>query len=174
MSAVTSWVLNRGVGQEKTLATFDIGLQIGVGRVDSRVDHANFDARALRMGPDFREVDRVDAVSRFLRRYGFGRTLLAVLSGELTVVGKPRLIGTVIDSETTKPIEKFKVRVEKLKTHRGPNYGQNNQWTSSRNEKGTFEENVGVFRKDARALYEREQDIGKLQGLLETYTEKTF
>jgi len=58
---------------------------------------------------------------------------------ELVAVGKPRLIGIVMDVETTKPIENFKVRVKKLGTYRGPNYSQNNQWTDFRSEKGTFE-----------------------------------
>jgi protocatechuate 3,4-dioxygenase beta subunit len=58
---------------------------------------------------------------------------------ELHAVGKPILAGTVIDSETGELVEKFKVRVKKLKTHRGPHYVQRNQWTQMNNQKGTFE-----------------------------------
>lgn len=74
---------------------------------------------------------------------------------ELDVVGKPRLIGTVVDAETSEPVTHFKVRVKKLKTLRGPNYVQQNQWTDFRNEDGSFEiEAVGPGVYQVQAIAE--------------------
>ena len=60
------------------------------------------------------------------------------LEVELVYAMKPTLKGTVIDARTGAPVPSFQARVRKLRTLRGPNYGQENQWTQFDDERGYF------------------------------------
>ena len=73
---------------------------------------------------------------------------------ELTCAEKPRLHGLVMDSTTKKPLTKYEVRVRKLETLRGANYGQTDKWFTFERANGTFEIEVvgpGVYDLQARA-----------------------
>jgi len=76
------------------------------------------------------------------------------LEVELIYVGKPKLSGTVVDSQTGQPIKEFQIRVKKLETLRGPTYWQNDQLTTFVNDNGTFEVEAvgpGVYQVQAQA-----------------------
>jgi RNA polymerase sigma factor (sigma-70 family) len=57
---------------------------------------------------------------------------------ELVYAPKPRLTGTVVDARTGEPVKSFRVRARKLRTLRGSNYVQENQWTHIAAEDGAF------------------------------------
>ncbi|HUV65990.1 MAG TPA: sigma-70 family RNA polymerase sigma factor, partial [Sedimentisphaerales bacterium] len=57
---------------------------------------------------------------------------------ELLYSAKPKLEGTVVDSETGKPVERFKVRAKKLQGLRGSGYVQEDQWAHFVDEQGRF------------------------------------
>lgn len=59
---------------------------------------------------------------------------------ELTVVGKPRLTGKVVDAVTGKPIPQFAVRARKVEhLGNGPGYVQDARWTQVSNPEGRFD-----------------------------------
>ncbi len=60
----------------------------------------------------------------------------------LRVRGKPHVQGTVVDAESGRPVESFRFRATKLQTLSGPNYVQDDQWNSSKNESGSFKLDV--------------------------------
>jgi hypothetical protein len=60
------------------------------------------------------------------------------LEVELVYAAKPKLNGTVADGSTGQPIKSFKVRARKLRTLRGPNYVQADEWIHVENERGFF------------------------------------
>lgn len=51
---------------------------------------------------------------------------------------KPILKGTVIDSQTNRPIKNFKARAKKIKILRGQNYSQPDKWTDVNDTEGNF------------------------------------
>lgn len=58
----------------------------------------------------------------------------------LNVVGKPHLTGTVTNAANKEPITHFAVRVRKWETlGKGPNYGQDLEWTQVSEAKGHFD-----------------------------------
>ncbi len=76
------------------------------------------------------------------------------LKVELICVGKPRLTGTVVDREAGSPIKSFRVRVRKLRTLRGPNYVQEEQWRAVADDQGRFSAEAvgpGLFQIQAAA-----------------------
>ncbi|MCP4608704.1 MAG: sigma-70 family RNA polymerase sigma factor [Planctomycetes bacterium] len=73
---------------------------------------------------------------------------------ELTCAEKPRLRGTVVDMKSQKPLSKYKVRVRKLKTLRGPNSTQSDRWFTFEGDNGKFEIEVagpGVYEVQVNA-----------------------
>ncbi len=76
------------------------------------------------------------------------------LQVELTVTGKPKLAGRVIDASTKKPLSNFKIRVLKVGYLRGPNYVQDSQWQLIENPEGEFAIDVvgpGIYQVVATA-----------------------
>ncbi|QDT43669.1 Regulatory protein BlaR1 [Gimesia alba] len=66
----------------------------------------------------------------------------------VVVKGKPKLQGTVVDGDTSKPVTEYQVSVIKTRTLRGPNYAQNPRWMNVDNAAGKFEVEVngpGVY-----------------------------
>ncbi|MBL7154827.1 MAG: carboxypeptidase regulatory-like domain-containing protein [Phycisphaerae bacterium] len=60
------------------------------------------------------------------------------LEVELEYMDKPKLTGTVVLADSSEPPERFRARVRKLKTHRGPNYVIADRWTEFKNSQGQF------------------------------------
>ena len=78
----------------------------------------------------------------------------AGLQVELVYAAKPKLNGTVADGSTGEPIKSFKVRARKLRTLRGPNYVQEDEWALVENERGFFTLDVvgpGVYQVQVTA-----------------------
>lgn len=61
---------------------------------------------------------------------------------EVTVTGRPRLSGEIVDAATNEPVTDFRVRVIKLRTLSGPNFVEDSKWRPFQNEFGAFETNV--------------------------------
>jgi len=57
---------------------------------------------------------------------------------ELPYVPRLKLAGNVVDVGSGKPIDRFRVRVKKLQSLRGPLYAQPNLWVDFENERGDF------------------------------------
>jgi len=60
------------------------------------------------------------------------------LEVELVTVEKPIIKGTVINSQTSRPIQHFRVRARKITTLRGANYSQSDQWLEFDDAEGRF------------------------------------
>jgi RNA polymerase sigma factor (sigma-70 family) len=57
---------------------------------------------------------------------------------ELAYVPRLKLAGAVVDAGSGEPIDRFRVRVKKLQSLRGPLYAQPNLWVDFENERGDF------------------------------------
>ncbi|TKJ33320.1 MAG: hypothetical protein CEE38_20955 [Planctomycetes bacterium B3_Pla] len=76
------------------------------------------------------------------------------LEVELLYLTKPKLMGTVVDAKTGEPVKSFRMRARKLRTLRGRNYGQNDQWAYFADEEGRFTLDVvgpGIYQLQAAA-----------------------
>jgi len=60
------------------------------------------------------------------------------LEVELVTFEKPIIKGTVINSQTSRPIQHFRARARKITTLRGANYVQSNQWLEFDDTEGKF------------------------------------
>lgn len=60
------------------------------------------------------------------------------LEVEIVTAEKPIIKGTVINSQTSRPIQHFRARARKIRTLRGANYSQSDQWLEFDNTEGRF------------------------------------
>ena len=68
---------------------------------------------------------------------------------KIDVTGRPELRGMVIDANDGKPVTKYRARIEKLSTLRGPNYVQQPSWYDVEDHGGKFAIEVpgpGIYR----------------------------
>ncbi len=73
---------------------------------------------------------------------------------ELNYENKPRLTGVVLNDASSQPLKKFKIRVLKLRTLRGPNFEQEDKWIDIENPEGKFDVEVlvpGIYEVQASA-----------------------
>jgi len=73
---------------------------------------------------------------------------------ELTYVPKLKLAGNVVDAGTGEPVKRFRVRVKKLQSLRGPLYVQPNLWVDYENDRGDFNADLvgpGVYQVQVAA-----------------------
>ena len=60
------------------------------------------------------------------------------LDVKIVVRGKMALSGTVVDGSSGDPVQKFSIQVVKLRSLRGPNFGQETRWNAVENDQGKF------------------------------------
>ncbi|RKY06291.1 MAG: hypothetical protein DRP66_09095 [Planctomycetota bacterium] len=73
---------------------------------------------------------------------------------EIQYAPKPKISGTVLDAATGQPVEKFRVRLRKVKSLRGPSSAQSGDWSAFDSEKGVFEVEVvgpGIYQVQVHA-----------------------